>query len=96
MIRRIHHVGIVVRRLTDAYEFYRETLGLPLVKEAEQLGDELRRGKVSSPAPAAGTSEADLAPGQTAPGYEKRGDHAAGKDGNKDAPIKDDPKGGHR
>jgi len=72
----------------------------PLVKEAEQLGDELRRGKVSQPAPAAGTSEADLAPGQTAPGYEKRNEHAEGKDGNKDAPIKDggkdDPKGGHR
>jgi len=62
----------------------------PLVAEAEQLADELRKGKVSSPAPAAGTSEADLAPGQTAPGFEKRNDHAAGKDGNKDAPIKKD------
>ena len=28
MIRRIHHVGIVVKRLTDAYVFYREVLGL--------------------------------------------------------------------
>jgi hypothetical protein len=27
------------------------------------------------PAPAAGTSEADLAPGETAPGYEKRAEH---------------------
>jgi len=62
----------------------------PLVKEAEELSDELRKGKVSSPAPAAGTSEADLAPGETAPGFEKRADHAAGKDGNKDAPIKKD------
>jgi len=62
----------------------------PLVLEAEQLADELRKGKVSSPAPAAGTSEADLAPGDTAPGFEKRADHAAGKDGNKDAPIKKD------
>lgn len=35
MIRRIHHVGIVVGRLTDAYAFYRETLGLSLVKQAE-------------------------------------------------------------
>src|SRR3989442_11977776 len=35
VIRRIHHAGIVVRRLADAYAFYRETLGLALVKEAE-------------------------------------------------------------
>ncbi|HET6162896.1 MAG TPA: FHA domain-containing protein [Planctomycetota bacterium] len=62
----------------------------PLVAEAEQLADELRKGKVSSPAPAAGTSEADLAPGQAAPGFDKRNEHAAGKDGNKDAPIKKD------
>jgi methylmalonyl-CoA/ethylmalonyl-CoA epimerase len=33
-MRRIHHVGIVVTRLTDAYRFYRDTLGLPLLKEA--------------------------------------------------------------
>jgi methylmalonyl-CoA/ethylmalonyl-CoA epimerase len=33
-MRRIHHVGIVVTRLTDAYTFYRDTLGLPLLKEA--------------------------------------------------------------
>jgi methylmalonyl-CoA/ethylmalonyl-CoA epimerase len=33
-MRRIHHVGIVVRSLADAYPFYRETLGLPLLKEA--------------------------------------------------------------
>jgi len=62
----------------------------PLVVEAEQLADELRKGKVSAPAPASGTSEADLAPGQTAPAFDKRNDHAAGKDGNKDAPIKKD------
>lgn len=35
MVRRIHHVGIVVRRLADAYGFYRDTLGLPLIREAE-------------------------------------------------------------
>jgi methylmalonyl-CoA/ethylmalonyl-CoA epimerase len=35
MIRRIHHVGIVVRRLDEAYAFYRNTLRLPLLKEAE-------------------------------------------------------------
>ena len=39
MIRRIHHVGIVVKRLTEAYRFYRDTLGLPLLEEAE-LGDQ--------------------------------------------------------
>ncbi|MGH7276966.1 MAG: methylmalonyl-CoA epimerase [Candidatus Rokuibacteriota bacterium] len=33
-MRRIHHVGIVVTRLADAYRFYRDTLGLPLLKEA--------------------------------------------------------------
>ena len=33
-MRRIHHVGIVVTRLRDAYRFYRDTLGLPLLKEA--------------------------------------------------------------
>jgi len=35
VIRRIHHVGIVVRRLADAYRFYRDLLGLPLLREAE-------------------------------------------------------------
>ncbi len=34
MMRRIHHVGIVVTRLAEAYRFYRETLGLPLLTEA--------------------------------------------------------------
>lgn len=34
VIQRMHHVGIVVRRLADAYRFYREVLGLPLLKEA--------------------------------------------------------------
>lgn len=33
-MRRIHHVGIVVASLGDAYGFYRDTLGLPLLKEA--------------------------------------------------------------
>lgn len=33
MIRRIHHVGLVVRRIEDAYRFYRDVLGLPLLKE---------------------------------------------------------------
>jgi methylmalonyl-CoA/ethylmalonyl-CoA epimerase len=34
VVRRIHHVGIVVRQLKEAYRFYRDTLGLPLGKEA--------------------------------------------------------------
>lgn len=62
---------------------------LPLAKEAEQLREELRQGKMSTTVPA-GTSEADLAPGQTAPAFEKRNEHANGKDGTTDAPIKKD------
>ena len=34
MMRRIHHVGIVVKQLDAAYRFYRDALGLPLLKEA--------------------------------------------------------------
>jgi len=34
MLRKIHHVGIVVRNLEDAYVFYRDILGLPVHKEA--------------------------------------------------------------
>jgi methylmalonyl-CoA epimerase len=34
MLRKIHHVGIVVRNLDDAYRFYRDTLGLHVHKEA--------------------------------------------------------------
>jgi methylmalonyl-CoA/ethylmalonyl-CoA epimerase len=33
VMRRIHHVGVVVKRLADAYRFYRDVLGLPLLKE---------------------------------------------------------------
>jgi methylmalonyl-CoA/ethylmalonyl-CoA epimerase len=33
VIRRIHHVGVVVKRLTEAYAFYRDVLGLPLLLE---------------------------------------------------------------
>ena len=35
MLKRIHHVGIVVRNLEDAYHFYRDALGLPVHKTAE-------------------------------------------------------------
>jgi methylmalonyl-CoA/ethylmalonyl-CoA epimerase len=34
VVRRIHHVALVVNRLAHAYGFYRDTLGLPLLKEA--------------------------------------------------------------
>jgi methylmalonyl-CoA/ethylmalonyl-CoA epimerase len=34
MVTNIHHVGIVVRHLSEAYRFWRDTLGLPLVREA--------------------------------------------------------------
>jgi methylmalonyl-CoA/ethylmalonyl-CoA epimerase len=33
MIKRVHHIGIVVRSLEEAYPFYRDALGLPLHKE---------------------------------------------------------------
>lgn len=35
IVRKIHHVGIVVEKLTRAYGFYRDTLGLPLLREVE-------------------------------------------------------------
>ena len=34
MLRKIHHIGIVVRSLDEAYAFYRDTLGLPVHKMA--------------------------------------------------------------
>lgn len=34
MLKKIHHVGIVVRSLDEAYRFYRDTLGLKVHKEA--------------------------------------------------------------
>ncbi len=55
MVRRIHHVGIVVKRLSDAYLFYRDTLGLPLIKEAEIADQGVRAALL-----AAGDSEIEL------------------------------------
>lgn len=55
MILRIHHVGIVVNRLGGAYEFYRGTLGLPLVKEAKVCDQGVRAALL-----AAGESEIEL------------------------------------
>jgi len=34
MLRKIHHIGIVVRNLEEAYAFYRDLLGLHVHKEA--------------------------------------------------------------
>jgi methylmalonyl-CoA epimerase len=33
-VTRIHHTGLVVRSIQDAYAFYRDTLSMRLVKEA--------------------------------------------------------------
>lgn len=55
MIRGIHHVGIAVRRLHEAYRLYRDVLGLPLVKEAEVPDQGVRAALL-----AAGDSEIEL------------------------------------
>ena len=55
MIRRIHHAGVVVRRLAEAYRFYRGVLGLPLVREAEVRDQGVRAALL-----AAGDSEIEL------------------------------------
>lgn len=34
MLSKIHHIGIVVRSLEEAYGFYRDALALPVHKEA--------------------------------------------------------------
>jgi methylmalonyl-CoA epimerase len=34
MLKKIHHIGIVVRNLEEAFGFYKDTLGLPLGKMA--------------------------------------------------------------
>jgi methylmalonyl-CoA/ethylmalonyl-CoA epimerase len=54
-MRRIHHVGIVVEQLTEAYAFYRDVLGLPLVREAEIADQGVRAALL-----AAGDSEIEL------------------------------------
>ena len=55
MIRRIHHVGIVVKSLDAAYRFYRDALGLPLLKEATLADQGVRAALL-----AAGESEVEL------------------------------------
>jgi methylmalonyl-CoA/ethylmalonyl-CoA epimerase len=55
IMRRIHHAGIVVRRLETAYRFYRDTLGLPLLKEATLADQGVRAALLG-----AGESEIEL------------------------------------
>lgn len=55
MVTSIHHIGIVVESLPAAYRFWRDTLGLPLVKEAEVADQGVRAGLL-----AAGASEVEL------------------------------------
>ena len=54
-MRRIHHAGIVVKQLEAAYRFYRDTLGLPLLKEATLTDQGVRAALL-----AAGESEIEL------------------------------------
>jgi methylmalonyl-CoA/ethylmalonyl-CoA epimerase len=55
MVTSIHHVGIAVKSLTRAYRFWRDTLGLPLAREAE-----VREQGVRAALLAAGESEIEL------------------------------------
>ena len=55
MIRGIHHVGIAVHRVDEAYRLYRDVLGLPLVKDAEVPDQGVRAALL-----AAGDSEIEL------------------------------------
>src|SRR5262245_29246490 len=55
MVTDIHHVGIVVKDLREAYRFWRDTLGLPLVREAEIADQGVRAALL-----AAGDSEIEL------------------------------------
>ncbi len=62
MVRRIHHVGVVVERLQEAYRFYRDVLGLPLLKEADVPDQGVRAALLD-----AGDTEVELLE-PTAPG----------------------------
>jgi len=55
MLIGVHHAGIVVRSLAEAYRFYRDTLGLPLVREAEVRDQGVRAALL-----AAGPGEVEL------------------------------------
>jgi len=55
MVTKIHHVGIVVESLSRAYRFWRDALGLPLVREADIPDQGVRAALL-----AAGESEVEL------------------------------------
>jgi methylmalonyl-CoA epimerase len=55
MLKRIHHVGIVVRNLEEAYRFYRDALGLTVHKMAEVRDQGVRAALL-----ACGHSEVEL------------------------------------
>jgi methylmalonyl-CoA/ethylmalonyl-CoA epimerase len=55
MVTKIHHVGIVVEGLAHAYRFWRDALGLPLVREAELPEQGVRAALLT-----AGDSEIEL------------------------------------
>ena len=52
---KIHHIGIVVEKLQAAYEFYRDALGLPVIREAEVPDQGVRAALL-----AAGENELEL------------------------------------
>lgn len=55
MVAKIHHIGIVVEKLEVAYKFYRDTLGLPVIREAEVPDQGVRAALL-----AAGENEVEL------------------------------------
>ena len=55
MVTNIHHVGIAVASLSQAYRFWRDTLGLPLAREATVQEQGVRAALL-----AAGDSEIEL------------------------------------
>jgi methylmalonyl-CoA epimerase len=55
VIRKIHHIGIAVQSLSRSYAFYRDALGLPLVREAEVKEQGVRAALLG-----AGESEIEL------------------------------------
>ncbi|HET8577980.1 MAG TPA: VOC family protein, partial [Methylomirabilota bacterium] len=55
MVTSVHHIGIVVRSLRDAYRFWRDTLELPVIREAELKDQGVRAALL-----AAGGSEIEL------------------------------------
>jgi len=60
-VSKIHHVGIVVETLSGAYGFWRDVLGLPLVRQAEIADQGVRAALL-----AAGESEIELLEPMTA------------------------------